>query len=83
MENMKNTRNPWLLSPSIHRRNGGAVVSIVSASLVAGEAGEGCLRQREIKARRLAPDPSACHHCKACIPILSFNIFLESCMAGE
>ena len=40
MGNMKNTRNPGLLSPSVHRRNGGAVVSIVSALLVAGEAGE-------------------------------------------
>ena len=41
MGNMKNTRNSWLLSPSMLRRNGGAVVSIVSALLVAGEAGEG------------------------------------------
>ena len=34
------------------------------------------------KAWRLAPDSNACHHCKACIPILSVDIFLENCMAG-
>ena len=55
----------------------GAVVSIVSALLVAGKAGEGSLRQREV--RRLAPDSSACHRCKPCITTQSFNMFLDSC----
>ena len=55
----------------------GAVVSIVSALLVAGKAGEGRLRQREV--RRLAPNSSARHHCKPCITTQSFNIFLYSC----
>ena len=80
MEEMKNTRSPWLLSLSIHRRNGGLLsASYLPCSLQGKQAKDACASG---KARRLAPDSSACHHCKACIPILSFNIFLGKCMAG-
>ena len=59
MKNMKNTRNPGLLSPSVHRRNGGLLSASYLPCWLQGKQAKGACASG--KARRLAPDSSACH----------------------